>query len=376
MKIIVAPDSFKNSMTAKVATEHIVAGLTKARPNLDCVPLPIADGGEGTMVALMSHLGGSTHTLEVEDALGRSIKAQFGMTKDQKTAVIDMASASGIEHLKTAELDAMKTSTFGTGQLIKACLQYGPEKIFIGVGGSATNDGGVGAAMALGYQFLDGQGESIQLGNVGLKDLEKIVKPQNMSSIPPIFVLNDVGNPLLGEKGASKIFGPQKGATPENVIELENNLKHLSKIVQKKLHTNYANDWGTGGAGGLSYGLKSFFNAELDSGIDKVLEISQFEKLCQDANYVITGEGSFDTQSRNGKVPFGVASACLKWNPSCQVIVLAGKIAPNLTNLPKNIQLVKNINDEVPIDKRTLQNGSANIQETARWLATDYLPEK
>lgn len=372
MKIIVAPDSFKNSMTAKQATDQIINGLKSIDSHLNCIPLPMADGGEGTMSVLMTQLGGTIHKVQVKDALGRPIDAQFGINTTRRIAVIDMASASGIEHLKPEELNPLKTSTFGTGQLIQACLKYKPKEIFLGVGGSATNDGGVGAATALGYHFFNDQDRPVASGNQGLAQLTKIEKPQNLSSLPRILVFNDVANPLLGENGASKIFGPQKGATPNMIIKLENNLAHLSRIVKRDLGTDYTNDWGTGSAGGLGFGLKTFFDAKLVSGINKMLEVAQFEKLCQDADFVITGEGSFDTQSKSGKVPFGIAKASLKWNSNCQIVILAGKVAANLVDLPQNIRLIKNINDEVPESQRTIQNGQENIRQTARWLALHH----
>ncbi|PIO81992.1 hypothetical protein BSQ38_10255 [Pediococcus damnosus] len=374
MKVIVAPDSFKNSMTAKKATESIVARLKKVDPKIKTVSLPMADGGEGTMTVLMDHFKGNRYSVEVTDAIGRPIKAELGLTEDKaKVAVIDMASASGIEHLKGAELNPFRATTFGTGQLLQASLAHRPKKIYLGVGGSATNDGGAGMAMALGFQFLNKAGKSIDLGNGGLSELETIVAPTKKVISVPLIVLNDVANPLLGPDGATNVFGTQKGASSDDKKVLEENLHHLSLVVQRDLGKDFASDWGTGGAGGLSYGLKTFFGAQLTSGIDSILKLLDFKEKVVNADYLITGEGSFDTQSRNGKVPFGLAEACLKLNPECKVIVLAGRIAPDLGELPANIKLVKSINDGQPLAKQTLDMGSENIYHLSEWLTSNYL---
>lgn len=375
MKIIVAPDSFKNSMSAKLATKQIIAGIKEVRPELDCVGLPMADGGEGTMSVLLAHIGGELVETQVENALGKPIRAQFGISKDHKIAMLDMASASGIEHLSEQQLNPLKTSSYGTGQLLKACLRYSPQRVYLGVGGSATNDAGVGALQALGFQFLNDQGNSIIRGNTGLSQLAQIQQPQKTLYMPEIVVLNDVANPLLGQNGASRVFGPQKGATPSMIQKMEGNLTHLTEVVSQTFGIDYASDWGTGGAGGLSYGLKSFLHAKLQSGIQTILEFMHFSKLCQSADYVITGEGSFDAQSKSGKVPFGIAQACLTANPRCRVIILAGKIAPDLGNLPSNIEMIKNINDLAAINQKKPDYGSENIKRTGNWLGK-YLIKK
>jgi len=372
MKIIVAPDSFKNSMTAKLATKQIVAGLKQANQQIDILSLPMADGGEGTMSVLMDHLKGELYSREVLDAIGRPIQAQFGIT-NSGVAVIDMASASGIEHLNSSELNPFSATTYGTGQLIKACLTYHPKKIYLGVGGSATNDGGAGVAMALGYQLLNKFGEPIPLGNIGLGELKTIVTPEKDVLSVPVTVLNDVANSLLGPEGATNIFGTQKGASSDDKKILEENLHHFSLIVQQDLNLDFADDWGTGGAGGLSYGLKTFFSAQLTSGIKTILELLDFKKDCEDADFIITGEGSFDTQSKNGKVPFGIAEMALQINPKCQVIILAGKVSSNLGDLPKNITLVKNINDGQKLVDQTLSRGPENIRQASEWLAKNFL---
>ncbi|WP_412990171.1 glycerate kinase [Pediococcus siamensis] len=370
MKIIVAPDSFKNSMSAQTAAETIIKGIRAENKTIECVTLPMADGGEGTMSVIMAHLGGEIHTVKVADPLGREITAEFGLTANHQIAVMDMASASGIELLKPSELNVFEASTFGTGQLIQACLAYHPSKIYIGIGGSATVDGGVGMAQALGFQFLDAKGATIKPGNRGLAAVEKILQPD--FSFPEITVLNDVNNPLLGQKGAANIFGPQKGAGPADINILEHNLSRLASVVVRARGQNFANDWGTGGAGGLSFGLKAFLNASLVSGIEMLLEITNFANLCRNADFVITGEGSFDAQSLAGKVPFGIIQASELANPKCGVGILAGKVAKNLPRLPDNVKWVKSINEWALPGQQGTEYGVENGCRAGMWVATQF----
>lgn len=329
MKIVLAPDSFKGSLTSLQAATAFEKGIRRVLPKAHCIKIPMADGGEGTVQALVDATGGKIIRKKVTGPIGESVTARYGLLADGETAIIEMAQASGLPLLTTQQMNPMKTTTYGTGELMLAAARRGVKKIIVGIGGSATNDGGVGMAQALGIQFLDRSGRAItQKGAGGM--LHKIAGI-DVSNIEPmikktqIIVACDVNNPLCGKTGASFVFAPQKGATPAMVSTLDTNLKHLSKIIKTDLGKDVLNLKGAGAGGGISAGLVAFTQGRLKSGIQIVLEETQLEQQIKGADLVITGEGRVDFQTAFGKTPAGVAKVAGKQN--IQTIAIGGSIA-------------------------------------------------
>lgn len=329
MKFVIAPDSFKGSLTAKQAAEAIKKGLVRALPDEDYVLVPMADGGEGTMQALVDAGGGRLLAAQVHDPLGKMVTAQFGLLG--KTAVIEMAQASGIQYVDDKTRNPLLTSTYGTGELIKAALDQGVNKIIIGIGGSATNDGGAGMAQALGVKLLDEDGQELAPGGGSLGRLAKIdtTALDKRLAACQVLVASDVTNPLTGPDGASAVFGPQKGATPDQVKLLDQNLAHYAAIVNPAL----AAKPGAGAAGGLGFGLMAFTKSRFEKGVDLVIDQTGLREKMQGADVVITGEGSIDRQTKFGKTPYGVALLAHEVAPKAAVIVLAGNIGPGVSEL-------------------------------------------
>jgi glycerate kinase len=327
MKIVVAPDSFKGSVTALQAAEAIERGLHRVFPDAEIEKLPMADGGEGTAQSLVDATGGWILTESVVDPLGVEIEARYGVLGDGVTAVIEMAAASGLTLVPLAKRNPLVTTTYGTGQLIKAALDHGCRKLIIGIGGSATNDGGAGMAQALGAKLITASGEPIRWGGGGLHQLDAIGISELDSRIQETetVVACDVNNPLTGEDGASHVYGPQKGATPEMVQALDANLAHFDTILQRDIGVTVGDIPGAGAAGGLGAGLMAFLNAELKSGVALVIEATQLEKRISDADLVITGEGQINFQTVFGKTPIGVAKAAKA--QGIPVVAIAGSIS-------------------------------------------------
>ena len=329
MKIVIAPDSFKGSLTALQVAEAIEVGLRRMFPDAAIEKIPMADGGEGTVQSLVDATGGQILTAQVLDPLGNSINAQYGVLGDGVTAVIEMAAASGLTLVPLDKRDPRVTTTYGTGELIRVTLAHGCRKLIIGIGGSATNDGGAGMAQALGAKLLTASGEQIEPGGGSLATLNSI----DLSELDPgiaeteTVVACDVNNPLTGKQGASHVYGPQKGATPEMIRVLDANLVHFDKIVQRDLSKSVGNVPGAGAAGGLGAGLMAFLDASLKSGIEIVTEATQLSKRFAGADLVITGEGQINFQTVFGKTPVGVAKIAKTHN--IPVIAIAGSIADN-----------------------------------------------
>lgn len=324
MKIIVAFDSFKGSLTAN-DTCLIAADTIRQQIDAEVIVKPMADGGEGTAEAMIAARGGKWIPQTVMGPLpDMQVQAGFAWFERQKEALVEMASASGIMLLSREQLNPMKTTTFGTGQLIKSAVDYGAKKIFLAVGGSATVDGGVGAATALGWRFLDRNGKIISLGGQGVGEIYKIIKPDSLN-LPPIEVLSDVNNPLYGDSGAAKIYGPQKGATPDMVEQLEKNLRHLSQIVRTNFNRDINDIPGAGAAGGLGAGAVVFMKAAICSGVETVIAYSHIADELSDADWLVTGEGAFDEQSLMGKVISGLCNLANKTNT--KVAVIAGDVS-------------------------------------------------
>ena len=308
MKILIAPDKFKGSLPADEVAAIIADGFRDADASAECRILPIADGGEGTARILTSALDGRWVPCMVEDALGHEVEAGFGLIagEEETLAVIEMSSASGLALIPENERNAWKASTFGTGQLMVAAMDAGADRIIVGLGGSATNDGGSGMARALGYEFLDSEGQPLEDIPGDLDKAAEILYSLERD-MPEVVAACDVDNPLLGERGAIAIYGPQKGVQPEEAARFESRLRHLADLVEKDLHNDPREEPGAGAAGGLGFGLLAFCEAELESGFDLVSGVLGLEEAIREADLVITGEGKLDEQTLMGKGPGGVA---------------------------------------------------------------------
>ncbi|MFH0880434.1 MAG: glycerate kinase, partial [Lentisphaerota bacterium] len=293
-------------------------------PGCQVIEKPMADGGEGTAQAVMAGMGGPWMPVSVMGPLQEmSVPAGFVWMDWQKLALVEMAAASGLLLLAAGQRNPLKTTTYGTGQLLRAAVEQGARKIWLAVGGSSTVDGGVGAAAALGWKFLDRSGRPVGLGGEALSRIDDIVPPAE--GFPACEVLSDVTNPFCGPNGAARIFGPQKGATPEMVELLDNGLDHLSRVIEKKLGVHLKDLSGAGAAGGLAGGAVAFFGATLVSGIERIMSLLNLDEALQNADWVITGEGSFDNQSLQGKVVSGIIRKAKE--KGVRVAVIAGRVS-------------------------------------------------
>jgi glycerate kinase len=333
MKIIVAPDSFKGSMTASVAAGAIIKGVYRAFPAAVVIRAPLSDGGEGLVSSLVDASGGKIVEAVVTGPLGEPVKAFWGLLSDGSTAVLEMAAASGLTLVQNKKRNPLISTTYGTGELIKLALDEGCRKIVLGLGGSATNDGGAGMAQALGAKLLDRNGNNLPFGGAALADLASIDTGSLDSRLASIEVLAacDVNNPLTGKTGASAVFGPQKGAQPAMVDQLDRALGRYAAVIKRDLGKSVEFVPGSGAAGGLGAGALAFLNASLVPGIDLVLDTIELEKELPGCSLVITGEGRFDMQSSFGKVPVGLARRAQKYN--VPVIVIAGSVAANINGM-------------------------------------------
>jgi glycerate 2-kinase len=360
MKFVLAPDSFKESMTAKQAALAMERGIKKVFPDAECTIVPMADGGEGTVDSLVNMTNGHLVKTEVTGPIGNLVTAEYGIVEE--TAIIEMASASGLQIIKNEDRNPLLTTTYGTGQLIKHALDQGVKRMLIGIGGSATNDGGVGMLQALGVSFKDITGAELPFGGGALSRLNSI----DVGGLDPriqdvqIDVACDVSNPLTGENGASAVFGPQKGATPEMVQQLDENLAHYARLIHKALGKDISNMGGAGAAGGLGTGLIAFLNARLLKGIDLVIEFTRLEDKVKDADFVFTGEGSIDHQTLYGKTPFGVASVANQYN--VPVIGFAGRVGDGIEVLyEKGFTSIFGIVNGVASLEEALSHGERNL---------------
>jgi len=324
VKVIVALDKFKGSLTAPRACEIVCDALLSTHPDWHVVVKPMADGGEGTDETLLAELGGVWISRSVMGSLPEmTVLARYAWIAKDGTAVIAMANASGLVLLKPEQQNPLRTTTYGTGELIHEAVERGAKRIWLAVGGSATVDGGVGAATALGWQFLDKQGKPIGFGGGELHRIVEIVAPADLT-LPPIEVLSDVDNPLCGEHGAARVFGPQKGATVEMIEQLDAGLQHLAETVKEQIGRHIADIPGAGAAGGLAAGAIAFMNARIVPGIETVIRASGLEAELLDADWIVTGEGRFDEQSLRGKVVSGISKLAVRHK--IKVAVLAGGV--------------------------------------------------
>lgn len=365
MKFVIAPDSFKGGMTAKEAADAIQLGLQRVFPAAEFEKVPMADGGEGTVQSLVDATDGQLISKHVTGPLATPVQATYGILGDQETAVIEMAAASGLQFVNDQTHNPLITTTYGTGELMLDAMSRGIKRIILGIGGSATNDGGAGMAQALGVKLLDEDHHELPFGGGQLHRLNQI----DTTTITPfiattkIIIASDVTNPLTGPDGASAVFGPQKGATPAMVKTLDANLKHYADIIKRDLHLDLANRPGAGAAGGLGAGLLAFTNAEMQRGIDIVVDYSHLKQRAQNADFVFTGEGGIDYQTKFGKTPYGVARATKSVAPTAPVIVLAGNVGEGIDSLydKRGIDAIFPIVPGVVTLEAAIKNGPKNL---------------
>ena len=326
MKIVIAPDSFKDSLSAQGVADAIALGLAEVWPDAQLIKCPMADGGEGTVESILAACDGELRRTTVRGPLGAPVDAAWGWLPQSHTAIIEMAEASGLQLVPLAQRDACVSSTFGTGELIGAALDAGAQRIILAIGGSATNDGGAGAVQALGVGLFDEQDQVLSPGGLALGALARV----DAQGLDPRLaqvrfdIAADVNNPLCGPHGASAIFGPQKGATPDQVQQLDQALGHFADHCAQALGRDVRDEPGSGAAGGLGFSAKAFLKAQFRPGVEVVAELVGLSEIVQGADLVITGEGRFDAQTLRGKTPFGVAKIARQ--QGVPVIVIAGTL--------------------------------------------------
>ncbi len=350
-KILLAPDKFRGSLTAKQVCEAMTAGIKMFDENIEVIALPMADGGEGTLPILLDYAKGSLKYLSVKNPLGELMDAHFGISIDGKTAFIETATASGLFLLKKSDRNPLITSTFGTGELIKAALDAGVEKIILGLGGSATNDAGTGMAAALGYVFMDEMGNILEPSGENLSAIAFIDDSNIHPRIKKVSfeIACDVQNPLFGKNGAAHVYAPQKGANPDEVVILDNGLKHFAEVIKRQFKKDYALISGAGAAGGLGFGTMVFLNGVLKEGVKLVMEQTNFDSHLEGIDLIITGEGKFDIQTLAGKlikgitqeaqerqIPVAVICGALAVSP-LQIRDLGISFATSIINKPMNL---------------------------------------
>ncbi|MCR8931476.1 MULTISPECIES: glycerate kinase [unclassified Pseudomonas] len=333
MKVVIAPDSFKDSLSAQGVAEAIALGLAQVWPQATLVKCPMADGGEGTVESILAACAGELRRSRVRGPLGAPVEAAWGWLPHTQTAIIEMAEASGLQLVPPGQRDACISSTFGTGELIRAALDAGAQRVILAIGGSATNDGGAGAMHALGLKLLDAQDQALVPGGLALAQLARL----DLSGLDPRLaqvrfdIAADVNNPLCGPHGASAIFGPQKGASPAQVQQLDQALGHFAERCAQALGKNVRDEPGSGAAGGLGFAAKAFLGAQFQAGVEVVAELVGLADAVKDADLVITGEGRFDAQTLRGKTPFGVARIAKQHG--VPVVVIAGTLGDGYQEL-------------------------------------------
>jgi glycerate kinase len=369
-KVVIAPDSFKESLSAMEVAEALERGFRQIYPQVQYVKLPMADGGEGTVDSMVAATGGEIVRVEVTGPLGQSVSAFYGLLGEGETAVIEMAAASGLHLAPKGQRDPRITTSYGTGELILAALERGVKAIILGIGGSATNDGGAGMMQALGARLLDDQQQPLPPGGAALARLAQI----DLSAVDPrlqqvsVTAACDVDNPLCGPHGASAVFGPQKGATPEMVTQLDSALNHFGRLLQQATGREVLNAPGAGAAGGMGAALLGMLNARLRPGIEIVIETLRLEEALRDADLVITGEGRLDSQSIHGKTPIGVARVAKHYG--LPVIGIAGSLSKDYQVVHQHgIDAAFSVLDRVVTLEEALADAADNLEVTARNVA-------
>lgn len=370
MKIVIAPDSFKESLSAMQVAEAIEQGFSEIFPQAEYIKLPMADGGEGTVESMVAATGGERVHVNVTGPLGQPVNGFFGWMGDGETAVIEMAAASGLHLVAPEQRNPLITTSFGTGELILAALNHGARKIILGIGGSATNDGGAGMMQALGAHFHDVDGKELHVGGAALAQLASVDLSQLDARLAQtdILVACDVDNPLCGAKGASAVFGPQKGATPERVKQLDAALQHYGEKIEQATGKSVLNVAGAGAAGGMGAALFGLLNARLQPGIEIVTEALKLADAVQGADLVITGEGRIDSQTIHGKTPVGVARVAKRYN--IPVIAIAGGMTPDYSVVHQHgLDAVFSVLNRIQTLPEALEGARENVRVTARNVA-------
>jgi glycerate 2-kinase len=373
MKAVIAPDSFKGSMTSIQAAEAIKEGIRKVNPSIESILIPMADGGEGTVEALCTILNGELVSAEVKDPLGRKVTASYGWMEQTGTAVIETAAASGLPLLTNDELNPDIASTYGTGELMKNAMDRGAKRIIIGLGGSATVDGGTGFLQALGVRFLDKNGHELTGGGGILCNIDTIDSTdldQRLRHVE-IIAASDVTNPLLGTEGAVFVFGPQKGVTTERLTEFEEGMKNFAKKTTAHIGVDYRMEEGSGAAGGFGYALHSFLQPVFESGFKIVAQLSNLETHIKESSIVFTGEGKVDAQSLYGKVPIGIARIARKHQ--VPAVAFTGKVEGDIEEASaEGLSLVMPIVDEPMSLEYAMENGSSLLEKAASRMMRVY----
>ncbi|MGR3742352.1 glycerate kinase family protein [Companilactobacillus sp. DQM5] len=372
MKIVIAPDSFKNSLTAKEVADNIEIGFKKGLPEAEYVKVPMADGGEGTVQSMVDARNGKIVTANVTGPLGSIVEADYGLIDNNQIAIIEMSAASGIQFVDENTKNPYITTTYGTGELIKDAIKKGVKKIIIGIGGSATNDGGAGMAQALGYNLLDVNGHELDFGGKNLENLSKIKTNNVLKELKNVEILiaSDVSSPLTGSKGASVVFGPQKGANEEMVKVLDNALHHYAKIIKKDLNKDIEKLPGSGAAGGLGAGLLAFTKSSMKSGVEIVTEYTRLKEKLVNADFVVVGEGSIDFQTQYGKTPIGVTKTAKEIAPDSKVIAIAGLLGKDAQVLyNQGIDAMFSCVPGVETLEKAIENTDINLQQISENIA-------
>ena len=336
MKAVIAIDSLKGSLSSIEAGQAIAEGIKKADAKAEVVIRPLADGGEGTVEALVCGMNGTLQHVKVTGPLGDPVVCEYGIIDETKTAVIEMSGAAGITLVPDIKKNPLYTTTYGVGEVIRDAIEKGCRRFIVGIGGSATNDGGIGMLQALGYGFLNKDGQQVPFGAIGLKELETITDTYVLPELAEceFKIACDVTNPLCGENGCSAVYGPQKGANPSMIMEMDKWLRYYAALAREKFPKANPNEPGTGAAGGLGFAFLTFTNAVLESGIKIVLEETKLESYVKEADVVVTGEGRLDFQTAMGKAPVGVAGLAKKFD--IPVLAFAGSVTKDATECNKN----------------------------------------
>ncbi|MGE7919922.1 glycerate kinase [Viridibacillus sp. NPDC093762] len=363
MKIVVSPDSFKGSLTAKEAAKEMIAAIHEINPKIKTVLLPVADGGEGTLEPLVEATNGQIVSVRVQDPIGRLIEAEYGILGNRETCVIEMAKASGLTLLSNDERNPLIASTYGTGQLIREALDAGFRKFIIGIGGSATNDGGTGMLNALGMKFLNTDGKELELGAEALSTLYKIDDSffDERIKVSEFVIACDVDNPFVGTNGTTTIFGPQKGVTPEMVQRIDHNLTILADAIEALTGVALHNEPGAGAAGGLGGAFLAFFPVVLKPGIEVVMRAIDFHGQIHGASLIITGEGKSDAQTLSGKAPIGIANAAKKLQ--IPVVLISGYVdGDSYSSLSEHFLAIASVANESVTQQESIQNAAIHLR--------------
>lgn len=374
MKVVISPDSFKGSLSAAEAAKAMEAGIRTLDPSIETLILPVADGGEGTLECLIHATQGKTVSIIVSNPLKRSISTEYGILGDGETCVIEMAKASGLTLLKTGELNPLLATSYGTGEMILDALDRGYRKFILGLGGSATNDGGTGMLKALGMKFQNHLGEELEVGGGTLNELASIDLAQFDGRITEsdFIIASDVDNPFIGRDGATFVFGPQKGATKEAVVFLDRNLKNLADVIERSIGISIHNREGAGAAGGMGGAFQAFFPSMMKPGIQVVMEAVDFESRILDADLVITGEGKSDVQTLSGKAPIGIAKAAKKHN--VPVFLISGSVSNQaVQELANYFHSIGSVADEKTSIEDSMENPKYYLKMKTREMVSKFL---